>query len=118
MPDQILISQLELSSSVGVPEDERSLPQRLTASLVLEPRRGFDALEDRLENTVDYASLTRIVQQIARGRPRQLIETLAEEIAGQLLVRFPLAAVEVELRKYILPDTEYVAVKLRRERGG
>jgi dihydroneopterin aldolase len=118
MPDQILISQLELSSHVGVPDEERALPQRLTASLVLEPRRGFDAVDDQLHNTIDYASLARIVQQIARARPRQLIETLAQEIAAQLLVRFPLAGVEVELRKYILADTEYVAVKLRRERAG
>jgi dihydroneopterin aldolase len=45
-----------------------------------------------------------------------LIETLAEEIAGLLLERFPLRAVEVELRKFILTDTAYVAVRIRRER--
>jgi dihydroneopterin aldolase len=45
-----------------------------------------------------------------------LIETLAEEIAGELLTRFALRAVEVELRKFILPDTAHVAIRLRRER--
>ena len=44
-----------------------------------------------------------------------LIETLAEEIAALLLKNYLLAAVEIELRKYILPDTEFVAVRLRRE---
>ena len=28
---------------------------------------------------------------------------------------FPLTAVEIELRKYILPETEFVAVKIRRD---
>jgi dihydroneopterin aldolase len=45
-----------------------------------------------------------------------LIETLAEEIAGLLMSRYALSSVEVEVRKYILPQTEFVAVKIRRER--
>jgi dihydroneopterin aldolase len=49
------------------------------------------------------------------ARPRLLLETLAEEIAAELLARFPLRAIDVDLRKYILPDTAYVAVQIRRE---
>ena len=52
----------------------------------------------------------------SRGRGRALIETLAEEIAAELLARFPLQAVELELRKFILPDTAFVAVRIRRSR--
>ena len=32
-----------------------------------------------------------------------------------LLSGYPLRSVEVELRKYILPDTEFVAVRIHRE---
>jgi dihydroneopterin aldolase len=117
MADRILIEALELSSFVGVPEEERATPQRLTVSLVLEPIRDFRALEDRLENTVDYFTLTRFVQTLSLARPRKLIETLAEEIATELLARFPLRAVKVELRKFILSDTQHVAIRLRRERA-
>jgi len=100
-----------------VPDDERSAAQRLTVSLVLEPIRDFLALEDRIENTVDYFALTEFVKAFSLARPRRLIETLAEEIAAELLARFPLRAVEIELRKFILPDTQFVAIRIRRERA-
>ena len=117
MPDTILVEALELSSFIGVPDEERAAAQRLTVSLVLEPLRDLRALEDRIENTVDYFVLTEFVKTFALARPRRLIETLAEEIAAELLARFALRTVEVELRKFILPDTQFVAVRIRRERA-
>jgi dihydroneopterin aldolase len=115
MPDCIRIESLELSSRIGVPDEERAQPQRLTVSLVLEPLRDFRALDDRLENTVDYFVICETVKALSLARPRLLLETLAAEIAAELLARVPLRAVDVDLRKYILPDTAYVAVQIRRE---
>ena len=71
---------------------------------------------DRIENTVDYFVLSECVKELSLARPRRLVETLAEDIAAELLSRFPLEAVEVEVRKYILRDTQFVAVGIRRER--
>lgn len=116
MPDLIHVAQLALTTHIGVPEAERAAPQRLTVSLTLEPGHDFRQLEDELGRTVDYFAVCEAVKTLAAGRSRRLIETLAEEIAAHLLERFPLVAVEVELRKYILPETEYVAVRLRRKR--
>ena len=116
MPDCIVIEALELSSHIGVPDEERIAAQRLTVSLVLEPVRDFRALEDRIENTVDYFTLTEFVKVLSLARPRRLLESLAEEIAAELLARFSLRAVDVELRKFILPDTQFVAIRLRREK--
>src|SRR5207249_4463684 len=48
--DLILIDQLELSARIGVPDAERAQPQRLTATLTLQPQRDFSALQDRIEN--------------------------------------------------------------------
>ena len=56
------------------------------------------------------------MRALAAARPRRLIETLALDIAGEILARFAVASVDVELRKYILPDTDYVAVRLSRHR--
>jgi dihydroneopterin aldolase len=114
--DTIHLAQLELSAHIGVPATERATPQRLTVSLTLEPAGGLRDLSDDLQRTVDYFAVAQLVKALAASRPRRLIETLAEEIAGNLLEHFPLTAVEVELRKYILPDTAYVAVRLRRTR--
>ena len=116
MPDVIHIAQLELSARIGVPDAERTAPQRLTAEITLVPFRDFRALGDRLGNAVDYSRVCLAVQQLCRAQSRSLIETLAEEIATMLLADFAVQVVELELRKYILPDTAFVAVRIRRER--
>ena len=100
---------------IGATEEERREPQRMLVSLVLEPKSGFANVNDNLDLTADYAAAAQEVRQLAATGKRALVETLAEDIAGFLLRRFPLAAAEVELRKFILPETEYVGVRIRRE---
>ena len=114
MPDLIHIEALEVRSCIGVPEEERAAPQRLTVTLTLEPNADFRALGDRIEATVDYAAVCEAVKALAAERPRRLVETLAEEIAGALLGRFAIRRVEVEVRKFILPETDYVAIRIDR----
>lgn len=116
MTDAIHIQELEIFTKIGVPDEERQSAQRLLVNLTLYPARGFSALDDQIENTVDYFVATRAVREFANKRACRLIETLAEEIAGLLLEQFQLSAVEVELRKFILPDAAFVAVRLRRTR--
>jgi FolB domain-containing protein len=114
--DAIHICKLELSAHIGVPDEERKRAQRLTVDLRLVPVRDFRNLADDLANTVDYFSLTRRMQSLANERPRKLIETLAQEIAACCLEEFAVREVEVELYKYILPDTAHVSVKVSRRR--
>lgn len=115
MEDSIVISQLELTASIGVSESERAVPQRLTISLRLIPLRRLTSLNDSLSGTVDYSAVCEAVLSESASRPRRLIETLAEDVANLLLGRFPLLAVEVEVRKYILPATSHIAVRILRE---
>lgn len=105
-----------MSAHIGVPDEERTAAQRLTANLVLVPLRALRDLEDKIENTVDYFAVCEAVKTLSLARPRRLIETLAEDIATELLARFAIEVVEIEIRKYILPDTKFVAVCLRRDR--
>jgi dihydroneopterin aldolase len=116
--DVILVSDLELSAHIGVPDAERAEPQRLTVTMTLTPQNDFTGLGDDLTRTVDYFALTRRIRRLAAERPRKLIETLVEEIADCCLSEFAVRAVEVELRKYILPDTGHVAVRVHRTARG
>lgn len=110
--DAICIAGLELQAHIGVTAEERAAPQRLTAYLTLHPRRAFIDLEERLENTVDYAAVCESVHALVAERPRHLLETLAAELAAGVLSRFAgCAAVDIELRKYALHDTAYVAAR-------
>ena len=102
---------------VGVPDEERAQPQRLTVSLVLQPRNSFDRLNDELEGTVDYAAICKDLRQFLSGRRGKLIETLAHEMAEHLLAQFDLTRVELELRKFVLPETRFVAARIVRTRA-
>ena len=114
--DQIQIQELELMAQVGVTEEERAQPQRITISLILEPRNGFAALKDELAGTVDYAAVCAELQRFVATRSRKLIETLADEMAGHILREFDVTKVELELRKFVLPETRYVAARVVRNR--
>jgi dihydroneopterin aldolase len=116
MDDEIHIESLELESRIGVTAEERALPQRLTVSLVMEPARGFNGLSDQIERTVDYAAVCETVKRLAGAGERNLIETLAEEIAVQILKGFDVSGLTIELRKYVLPVTEFVAVRISRRK--
>lgn len=115
--DVILIEELELQTRIGVPAEERAQPQRLLLSLALWPNRGFAEMRDALERSVDYAAVAHAAQQFAAGRETKLLETFADELATHLLCAFPLGRVQLELRKFILPETKYVAVRLVRDRN-
>jgi dihydroneopterin aldolase len=112
--DEIRIEELELMARVGVPDLERAEAQRLTVSITLQPRCAFGALGDDLARTVDYAAVCEDLRNFVATRTDKLIETLAHQIAQHLLRRFGLARVELELRKFVLPETKYVAVKVAR----
>jgi len=114
MPDQIHIEALEVHSRIGVPDEERAEPQRLTVTLTLEPNMDFRALDDRIAATVDYAAVCEAVKALAAVRPRKLVETLADEIAAALLAHFPIQRLTVEVRKFILPETAYVSIRIDR----
>jgi len=114
--NEILIRGLEVEAHLGVPDEERAKPQRIVIHAVITPLIAFSELADSIERTVDYDAATRRITALVTARPRRLIETLAFEIAEMLVGDFPAARAEIEVRKFILPDTEYVAVRCVRER--
>lgn len=118
LPDSIHVSNLVLTVRIGVTDKEQTQPQRLTVSLTLQPEHSFDGLKDQIENTINYAAVCAAIRNLAATQPpRRLIETLAGDIAAEVLAKFAACAVvDVELRKFILPDTDYVAVRLTRRR--
>ena len=116
--DAVVISRMKVPSEIGVTEEERSVPQDLEISLVLRPRVGLSGLEDDLSRAVDYADVCLTVRDVAGRKPRNLVETLAEDLAETLLQRYPLSEVELEVRKFIIPEAEYVGVRIVRSCSG
>ena len=116
--DTIHLEEIELLARVGVPEEERAEPQRLTVSITLWPMAGFDGLEDDIARTIDYASACDEVRRFVGARADKLIETMAAALAAHLLATYPIARVRLELRKFVLPEVKHVAVIATRERAG
>ncbi len=112
--DRIHIEQLEISSRVGVPEEERAVPQRLTVSISLWPYQEARDLADKIEKTVNYSVVAEETKHFVRNQSFNLIETLADRLAMHLLKTFPTQKVTVELRKFPLEDAEYVSVTVTR----
>ncbi len=111
--DTIIIADLEVHFRVGVPEAERAAPQRLAITLELEGDFSAAAGDD-LRRTVDYHAVVQRIRAWGEGREWRLIETLAVELAEQVRSEFGPRAVTVEVKKFILPETRYVAVRVRR----
>lgn len=114
--DSIRIEQLEIYSAIGVEDSERAAPQRLTATIEMWVPKSFRATRDEITETVNYALVAEITRRIARKNTSRLIETLALTIASDLLERFPIAKVEVEVRKFVLRDARYFSVKTSAEK--
>ena len=112
--DVIRLEQIVLLAHIGVPDDERSRPQRLTISLTFWPRRSAPDLNDNIEKAVNYAEVCDEVRSFVQSRRDRLIETLADALATHLLHSFAINRIVVEIRKYILPDVQFVSVTVTR----
>ena len=112
--DEIHIEQLEVSSRIGVPEEERAASQRLTISLSFWPYQQARDLDDNIHQTVNYSAVAEETKSFVRDQSTSLIETLAHRLATHLLKSFPIQKVTVELRKFPLEDAKHVSVIVTR----
>jgi len=114
LPDEIHIEQLEVFTRVGVPEEERAKPQKLTVSISFWPYQQTSDLADHIERTVNYSTVAEETKTFLRDQAVSLIETLAERLASHLLKSFPIQKLTIELRKFVLPDAKYVSITVTR----
>ncbi|KAB2644100.1 MAG: dihydroneopterin aldolase [Verrucomicrobia bacterium] len=113
----IEIKSLEVITSIGVSKEEQAMKQQLLCDLRFTACTQQESLEDELSATIDYVAISRCVQEVASEAPRKLLETLADDITKFLILKFEILWIELTLQKFILPNTKYVAVSVRRERG-
>ena len=114
--DIIVISDLEVRFRVGVPDEERREPQRLL--LTVEMRTDFAAAikTDSIAATVDYFAVYQALLKFGDGKEWRLIEKLAGDVAEMILKKFQPASVSVEVKKFVIPQAQFVSVRVTRER--
>jgi dihydroneopterin aldolase len=113
-PDEIHIEQLEVLTRIGVSEEERANPQRLTVSISFWAYQKTGDLTDNIQQAVNYSAVAEETKNFVRDQSLNLIETLADRLAMHLLKTFPIQKVTIEVRKFPLSDAEYVSASVIR----
>ena len=116
--DSIVIKGLRLDTHIGVTEEERKAPQTMLIDLEVGLDLRAAGESDRVTDTLDYALVTDEVAGLVRSESRQLLEHLAEEIAGVLLAHKGVLTVSVDIAKERPPIAENVgriAVRIERQ---
>jgi FolB domain-containing protein len=114
VPSILSLVDLKLRCHLGVPDAERRKPQKILCTAVFPvPSLSRAAAGDDLGSTVDYHALSRVLEKEARRTPRKLLERLAIDLARAACRTFRLPWIELELKKFILPNTRCVSLRGR-----
>jgi len=119
--DKIVIKGACFSCSIGVSPEERSKKQKIIIDVesFLDLRKA--AKTDDLKDTANYSKVYDLLKNIAEKNKHALIESMAENIAKELLNKFPIKNVIVKVKKpEALADrnVKYVAVEIARSKNG
>jgi 7,8-dihydroneopterin aldolase/epimerase/oxygenase len=119
LADRIELRGLTVRGNHGVFDHERRDGQDFVIDITVWIDLAAAAASDELADTVDYGALAQLAADVVAGPPRNLIETVAAEIAEAVMADDRLHAVEVVVHK---PDAPIplafadVAVVARRSR--
>ncbi|MFE2426717.1 dihydroneopterin aldolase [Actinacidiphila soli] len=117
--DRVALRGLKARGHHGVFPKEREEGQTFVVDLVLGLDTAPAAASDDLTKTVHYGVVAEEVVDVVRGEPVDLIETLAQRIADQVLKHDLVEEVEVTVHKPDAPITvpfDDVTISITRRR--
>ncbi|MCL2051879.1 MAG: 2-amino-4-hydroxy-6-hydroxymethyldihydropteridine diphosphokinase [Lachnospiraceae bacterium] len=117
--DEIRIENLECFAFHGVKPFENELGQFFYVSTVLYTDIRDAALGDDLELTVNYSTVAKYINELMKKETCKLIETVAEKMARNILLKFPLVkSLDLEIRKPNAPiGLNFTSVSVKINRG-
>lgn len=122
MADRIELTGLECFGYHGVFDEEKRTGQPFIVDITCWLNFSEAAADDDLTKTINYAELAEVAAEVVEGPARDLIETVATDLANAAMRRFEeLYAVEVTIHKPNAPIPRTfgdVAVVARRSRKG
>jgi 7,8-dihydroneopterin aldolase/epimerase/oxygenase len=115
---RVFVHDLEIVASVGVLEHEKRYEQRIVISAELTVRDEYDGVSDRLADVLDYSKVVDGIVRLVQSEHVNLIETLAERIAGQCLSDARVEAVRVRIEKpEVMQYCRSVGIEIERRRS-
>jgi dihydroneopterin aldolase len=107
---RIIVERIHLDAPHGVYPEEREVGNRFRVDIEIVADLAAALASDSLDDTVDYDSVVRLVEQVSRQRRFNLIESFAGAISDTLLERFPrIDETVVRVAKLSPPGSEHVA---------
>jgi len=111
----VFIHDLVLTCFIGIHRHEHTKPQRIRINLDLAVRETGTPLNDDITNVVCYESIADSVRDLVAQGHVNLVETLAEEVAGLCLGDNQVRSVRVRLEKLdVFADATSVGVEIER----
>lgn len=118
--DKVFLREMQFYAYHGAYPEENRLGQRFTVDLELGLDLKAAALNDDLEQTVDYRAVYEIVNSVMQSRPVKLVESVAERIVQRLFTEFaPVETIWIRVTKPDPPIPGHyraVGVELKRMR--
>ena len=118
--DIIFLHDLKVDCVIGIFDWERRIRQTLHIDLDMAADIKRAAATDRIEDTLDYAKVYRLVQEVVEGSQYRLLEALATAVADRILAEITPDAVLVRIKKPSAPvpgHFDYMGVEILRQRS-
>lgn len=97
--DIIFLSDLRVQTVIGIWDWERAIKQTVAIDLEMATDIRKAAASDSIEDTLDYKSVAKRIIEFVEQSSFQLVETMAERIAGIVTDEFGVPWVKVRLSK-------------------
>ena len=97
--DIIFLHDMRIDTVIGIWDWERKIRQTVSIDLEMAADIRKAAASDSVEDTLNYKSVAKRLQQFVGDSSFQLVETLAEEIAAIVINEFDVPWVRVRLNK-------------------
>ncbi len=117
--DTVYISGLRIDAVIGIHPWERRLRQTLVLDLEMAWDIGRAVGSDGIQDALDYAAVSERVIRVVRASECQLLETLAERVAGVVREEFAVPWLRLSIAKPgAVPQARAVGVVIERGSQG
>lgn len=114
---RILVRDLVLKCSIGIHEYERLAPQRVRVNVDMAVYEQAGPTSDEIENVVSYEDIIAGIKRMLAEGHINLVETLADKIAGLCLVDERVRSVRVRVEKLdVYAEAASVGIEIERRR--
>ena len=118
--DAILLEGIQVPAALGVTAAERAMRRPVLLDLEVGVDLARSGRTDRIRDTIHYARIFDVVEDVASHQEHKLVEALGERIAEAVLAKFDADWITVTVRKVkpISGVLDTCGVRLTRRRAG